>query len=92
MTRDEFEAGLKRGGYGAADERTKAAGDVVERHTHDFDACLLILSGEYTLTFDDGARTFRPGDMFEVSRGTPHAEQVGAQDLHYLVGRRQPAA
>jgi uncharacterized cupin superfamily protein len=92
MTRDEFEADLKRDGYGAADERTKPAGDANDRHAHDFDACLLILSGEYTLTFDDGARTFRPGDMFEVVRGTPHAERVGAQDLRYLVGLRQPAA
>jgi mannose-6-phosphate isomerase-like protein (cupin superfamily) len=92
MTRDDYEAHLKRKGYDAAMERTKPAGDVDARHTHEFDACLFMLSGEYTLMFDDGPRTYRSGDMFEVPCGTPHAERVGATDIQYLVGRRQPAA
>lgn len=91
MTREEYEAHLARHGYSAAMERTKPAGDTDGRHTHEFDACLFMLAGEYTLTFDDGVRTFRAGDMCEVPRGTPHGEKVGATEIHYLVGRREPA-
>jgi mannose-6-phosphate isomerase-like protein (cupin superfamily) len=91
MTRDDFEVHLKRHGYADAIERTKPANDFDARHTHEFDACGFMLAGEYTLMFDDGPRTYRPGDMFEVPRGTPHAEQVGAADIHYLVGKREPA-
>lgn len=89
MTRDEYAAHLKHNGYGVAIERTKPAGDTDGRHTHEFDACLLMLAGEYTLTFDDGERTFRPGDMCEVPSGTPHAEKVGPTDIRYLVGKRE---
>ncbi len=88
MTRDDYEAHLKRGGYDTAMERTKPANDVDARHTHEFDACGFMMAGEYTLVFDDGARSYRPGDMFEVPRGTPHAEKVGAAEIRYLVGRR----
>ena len=88
MTRDDYVAHLKRHGFGEAIERTKPANDADGRHAHEFDACLLMLEGEYTLTFDDGARTFRAGDMCEVPRGTHHAETVGATDIRYLVGKR----
>jgi quercetin dioxygenase-like cupin family protein len=88
MTRDDYVAHLKRGGYGEAIERTKPANDVDDRHAHEFDACGFMLAGEYTLVFDTGPRTYRPGDMFEVPRGTHHAEKVGATDIHYLVGKR----
>ncbi|MBV8165180.1 MAG: cupin domain-containing protein [Alphaproteobacteria bacterium] len=88
MTRDDYEAHLKRHGYEPAMERTKPAGATDGRHTHEFDACLYMLAGEYTLGYDDGERTYRPGDMFEVPRGTPHAETVGATEIRYLVGRR----
>jgi mannose-6-phosphate isomerase-like protein (cupin superfamily) len=50
------------------------------RHTHpETDECFLVLRGELTIRFDDGAVTLRAGQLFVVPRGTPH--QPVAEDV-----------
>ena len=46
-----------------------------ELHAHDFDARIMVLGGEITLTRDDKAETFRAGDHCELLGGvSAHCE------------------
>jgi quercetin dioxygenase-like cupin family protein len=91
MDKASFEARLRDQGYENIGQREIAANTVNEDHTHDFDAQVLVLDGEITITRGGKAQTFRTGDSCEVPAGTVHAEQIGPEGVRYLAGRRQPA-
>src|SRR6516164_4684887 len=58
-------------------------------HCHDFDARLLVLGGEITITRDNNPETFRAGQCCEVLAGCMHAEHVGPEGVAYVSGRRR---
>ena len=90
MDRLAFEAELRREGYQVVNSGLKP--DLINPdHTHDFDARVLVLGGEITITRDGKAETFRAGDSCMVPAGTVHAEQVGPEGVAYLAGRCTPA-
>jgi quercetin dioxygenase-like cupin family protein len=88
MTREEFEAAARRDGYELG-ESTIAAGFHNPEHSHDFDVRLLIVEGEFTLTFGDERRTLRAGETCAFDRGVAHSEDVGPVGVRYVVGRRR---
>lgn len=90
MDRATFEAQVQQDGFAIQDGRM-AAGTVNPDHTHPFDARLLVLSGQITITRDGKPETFGPGDTCGVDANTVHAEEVGAEDVVYLSGRRTAA-
>jgi quercetin dioxygenase-like cupin family protein len=55
---------------------------------HSWDARLMVIGGEITITRDGEAETFHPGDSCVVPANYPHTEQVGPQGVAYVVGRR----
>jgi quercetin dioxygenase-like cupin family protein len=57
-------------------------------HSHPFDARVLILAGEFTLTAQGQARTFYPGEHFEVAAGCLHSEQHGPEGTTFLIARK----
>jgi uncharacterized cupin superfamily protein len=61
-----------------------------EPHSHDYDVCLHILSGEFRLGLvEEGVvRSFGPGERLLVPAGTLHFEDHDA--LRMVVGRRRP--
>ncbi len=85
LTREAFEADLRREGfevrYGGQKPNYAA-----EAHAHDFDARIMVLGGEITLTIDGKPTTFKPGDHCEVPAGTMHAEQAGPDGVATLAG------
>ena len=87
MDRDYFEQRLKADGYEPV-ERHMDANHFNPEHVHEFDARVMLLDGEMTITRPSGAQTFRPGDVCEMAAGTPHSEQCGPSGAHYLAGRR----
>ena len=87
VNRTEFETELQRDGYELVD-RTMAANHVNAEHVHEFDARLLMLDGEMTITCGGAERTYRGGDTFAMAAGTPHIERCGANGAHYLAGRK----
>jgi quercetin dioxygenase-like cupin family protein len=54
----------------------------------EFDARLLVLEGEMTITRGDDERPYGAGDNFEMSAGCCHAERCGPEGARYLAGRR----
>ncbi|MBM3521732.1 MAG: cupin domain-containing protein [Alphaproteobacteria bacterium] len=85
-----FEATLRREGYDDILTRAWEPNQVVPEHTHPFDAHVLVLDGEVTLTLRGTTHTCRVGDVFKVPAGTPHAETYGPKGARFLAGRRKP--
>jgi quercetin dioxygenase-like cupin family protein len=89
MEARDFAAILRAEGFAEAIPRRLPAGLETPVHTHEFDAKVLVTAGAFTLTRDGIATTHRPGDLFSVPMGHPHAERAGPGGAEYLAGRRQ---
>lgn len=91
MDQQEFAAELRRDGfrpvYASLRPHMREA-----NHCHDFDARILVLGGEITITRDNNPQTFRAGQCCEVPAGCMHTEQVGPEGVAYLSGRRRNGA
>ena len=87
MNRTEFETSATADGYEIVD-REMAAGHVNPEHSHEFDARLLMLEGEMTVTYKDGPVTYRAGDTCALAAGTMHAEQCRPNGARYLAARK----
>jgi quercetin dioxygenase-like cupin family protein len=90
MNQREFEAELRREGYQIFYGGLKA-GEVNPEHAHDWEARVMVIGGEITLTRAGKPETFRAGDSCSVSAGEMHAEHVGPQGVAYVAGRRATA-
>jgi quercetin dioxygenase-like cupin family protein len=92
LTREAFESDLRREGFEVA-YGGQQAGFAEDPHAHDFDARIMVLAGEITLTRDNKPETFRAGDHCEVPAGCQHTALVGPQGVAYIVGKacRQPS-
>ncbi|MGE0736795.1 MAG: cupin domain-containing protein [Alphaproteobacteria bacterium] len=88
MTQSEFEADLRREGYQVFYGGSRA-NEVLPEHGHAWDARLMVIGGEITLTRDGKAETFRAGDTCMVPANYPHAEHTGRQGVALIIGRRQ---
>jgi quercetin dioxygenase-like cupin family protein len=90
MNQSDFEAELQREGYQIFYGGLKA-GEMNPDHIHDWDARVMVIGGEITLTRAGKAETFRVGDGCAVAAGETHAEHVGPQGVAYIAGRRAAA-
>ena len=90
MDRESFVTAARAEGFDEIVEREQPAGFRDPLHSHEFDARILVTAGEFTITRDGKARSYRPGEHFDLPAGTPHAEAVGAEPLRYTVARRYP--
>ena len=87
MNQNEFEADLRREGYQVFYGGLRAD-EVNPDHTHDWDARVMVIGGEITITRGGKAQTFHAGDSCTVAAGEMHAEHVGPQGVAYIAGRR----
>ena len=85
----EFEAQLRRDGYLDIKQRLLERGEDTQPHTHDFDTCLLVLEGEMTVVCGGSQRTYRAGEILEISAGTEHCERYGTGRLRFVAGLRR---
>ena len=88
MDQSQFDADLRSDGFRVVNSSLKP-NQVAPNHCHDFDARVLVLGGEITVTRDNTPVTFRTGQCFEVPAGCMHAEHVGAEGVAFLSGRRR---
>jgi quercetin dioxygenase-like cupin family protein len=85
----DFEARLRREGYGEVVTAEMKPGERRAEHAHDYEVEALVLDGEITLACDGEERSYRAGDIFRMAAGRPHEERVGEKGVRYLVGRRR---
>ena len=88
MDRASFEARLRAEGFPEIRVNEMQAGCHNPEHSHPFHVLALVLEGDITLTVRGEARTYRAGDEFSMKAGCAHVEDIGAQGVKYLVGRR----
>lgn len=88
MDQTAFAAQMKADGFRVVNSGI-APNLVTPNHCHDFDARLLVLGGEITITRDNQAVTYRAGECCEVPCGAMHAEHVGPEGVALLSGRRR---
>lgn len=88
MNMVEFDADLRREGYRVVNTSVKP-NLVVPNHCHDFDAKVLVLGGEITITCNNTAVTYRAGQCFAVPASAMHAEHAGREGVALLSGRRR---
>ena len=86
LTREAFESDLRREGFEVVHGGLQC-GFTEDPHTHDFDARIMVLSGEITVTRDNKADTFRAGDHCELPAGCLHSTKVGPEGVAYIVGK-----
>ena len=91
MNQSEFEADLRRQGYQIFYGGLRAE-TVNPDHAHDWDARVMVIGGEITLTRGGKTETFRAGDSCAVGAGEVHAEHVGPEGVAYVAGRRDAEA
>ena len=87
-TYDAFHRHARETGADEVIERHWGPNQVVETHTHAFDADALVTAGEMWLTREDGTQHLRAGDTFRLPGGTPHSERYGPEGATYWVARR----
>ncbi|MEI7784350.1 MAG: cupin domain-containing protein [Betaproteobacteria bacterium] len=88
MNLDQFQAHLADEGYQVITTVAQPIGYALGDHHHGFDACALILEGDFTITVDGQARHYTAGDIFRLPAGTLHSEHAGPHGVKYLAGRR----
>jgi len=92
MTETEFETLLQAGQFADIASVEREAAYALADHSHPFDACALITSGDITLVVDGVATTYQTGEIFRLSAGVLHEESAGPQGVSYRVGRRMVGA
>ncbi|MFZ2006881.1 MAG: cupin domain-containing protein [Stellaceae bacterium] len=91
MNRADFEKKCAAEGYADIVDRTMAADHFNAEHAHEFDACVLLVGGEMTITRHGEPQVMRTGDVCTMAAGTVHTEKCGPAGAHYLAGRRYKA-
>jgi quercetin dioxygenase-like cupin family protein len=84
----DYAASLQLQGYQEVIVRDWLPREVVEIHSHPFDAKALLVKGEMWLTQRGQTRRLTAGDSFELDAEEPHAERYGEAGATYWVGRR----
>ena len=92
MNTTAFENSIKSEGYGEIETKGLTAGTSTSEHAHPFHVRALVIEGEISLSVAGVTRTYSKGEEFTMAAGCAHAEQIGAQGVRYVVGRRRDAA
>jgi quercetin dioxygenase-like cupin family protein len=90
MDRVEFESALREHGYLEVVDRRMEPNSLSPEHAHEFDARVLILEGEMTISSNGAEQIYHAGDTFAMNAGGRHAQQGGPQGVRFLVGCRYP--
>ncbi len=87
MTEKAFRAALRAAGF-ACTTFDIPAGINKAQHSHPWDARLLLLEGELTITAEAGEQVLSIGGTCEVLANTLHTELTGKSPARGLIGKR----
>lgn len=83
-----FENSLRADGFGEIETKSLPPGTSTTEHGHPFDVRALVLDGRISLTVAGVSRTYGQGEIFTMAADCRHAEEIGADGVRYVVGRR----
>lgn len=87
-TYEMFEQAARAEGFSEVVERIWAPGQIVDSHSHPFEAHALVMKGEMWLTVNGVTRHLVQGDRFMLGANEQHEERYGPQGAVYWVARR----
>lgn len=87
-TETAFAAKLARDGYLEIETKSYEPRPANGDHGHHFSVRGLVVAGEFIITRDGAAKSYRAGDVFEVPEGYIHNEAVGPEGASICVGRK----
>lgn len=88
MNMAEFQEKLQRDGYVEIMDRSLDSRPANGDHGHEFSVRGLVVAGEFIITRDGAAKSYRAGDIFEVAADTLHNEAVGREGARIVTGRK----
>ena len=88
QTLEQFTASMLGRGYDEVLVREWGPDHIAPEHEHPFDARGLVVAGEFWLSVGEHTRRFGPGEIFELARGTRHAERYGDAGATFWAARR----
>lgn len=88
MTAAEFESALQKAGFRDIATRSLDRRPSNGEHVHDYFVRGLVTAGEFIITSNGIADSYKAGDVFEVAAGLPHSEVVGADGTCITTGRK----
>ena len=88
MTEHEYRKLLAEQGFNEPLLIERAASAELDNHVHAFEALALILSGDITISTEQGDTTYHPGETFHLQPNELHREVFGPQGVTYLAGRK----
>lgn len=88
MDTSSFESALRSEGFGNIETKQLPPAGRNTGHAHPFEVRALVLEGQIALTFSGEEHTYRKGEIFTMAAGCEHTEEVGAEGVRYVVGRR----
>ena len=92
MDIETFQTQLGTDGFGNVETKQLAPTGRNKEHAHPFEVRALVLDGQISLDFEGQVRTYRKGEVFTMAAGCEHTEEVGAEGVRYLVGKRSVPA
>ena len=88
MDEKEFRKKAQDEGYSDLEIHEVDYSPAKEMHTHDKSVLSLVLNGECTMITEHGSTSYGPGDWCENPADTLHTEQIGANWVIALVGKK----
>ncbi len=92
MDENAFRKKLAGEGYTETHEYSMEPNGFSDTHTHEWDACVLVLDGEFTLTTEADDGTCGVGDIRTLAAHEAHSEKAGPDGVRMLIGRRPAPA
>ena len=80
---------LRQDGFPEPVEVQQIPNGGLEVHKHPFEVRALVIEGSIEIEVDGLSKTYRAGDIFQLSLNQPHSESYGAEGVKYLASRKQ---
>jgi quercetin dioxygenase-like cupin family protein len=88
MNQSAFEAELVAAGYTELETKAIDPRPANAEHSHDYGVRGLVLEGAFTVRQANHSTTYLPGEVFAVTAGQSHTEEIGPQGARIFVGRK----
>jgi quercetin dioxygenase-like cupin family protein len=88
MNTEQFLSLLRQGGFPEPVEVQQVPNASLGVHEHPFEVMALVIEGSIEIMIDGSSKTYKAGDIFQLSLKQPHSESYGAEGVKYLASRK----
>ncbi|MET0210588.1 MAG: cupin domain-containing protein [Burkholderiaceae bacterium] len=92
MTEQEYRKRAQDEGYGEVTPREYEPNRDGPMHTHEFSVLVLVTEGVFSLAYEDGVKTYQPGEWCVLPANTSHTERAGPAGAKVLLARKGAVA